>query len=380
MANEDAFDLVKYFKENYNYEFTTINDLLLQPFIQYEGTGANALFWIEINNNKYLFKNVKPEENCWLGELLSKEFADILGIPCAEYVLCKLGNEYGILSKKFTKQNETIILGAQIVQETLDKYPYQINDNLLDDLDFLDLYNIPDAILKFERKTKLKYLYNNLNNLEQLWSLLEIYLDLKNKNKDNIKQIMDYLVNTFMFDLITMHADRHIENWCIVQNQDTGDLRTAELFDNSTAFGLWDPEMNNRITNFYKSLNEYQRTNSPKSETKFINFMYKDRMLLTPSEDAIKNAKARKRQNNLEILDYFLQASDSSYIELFMSYIEKIKNISIPSLLNKIEKEQKVTIDENLKEYLNDLIIWNLHYLENRVKSYLMQQGRGRNE
>lgn len=380
MTNEKVFDLIEYFKVQYNYEFINIEDLLLQPFIQYEGTGANALFWININNTKYLFKCVNPNENCWLGELLSKEFADILGIPCAEYQLCKLGNQYGILSKKFTKENEAIVLGAHIIQETLDKYPYLKNNTLMDDQKFLELYNIPNSILNFENRTKLKYVYNNLNNLEQLWSILDIYLNIKKISKDKLKEIMDYLLKTFMFDLITMNADRHIENWGIVENQITEEIRIAELFDNSTSFGVWDPQLDKRISNFYFLLDNYKRLNTTKTENHFISFLYKDRLLLTPSEDAIKNAKARKRQTNLELLDYFLKISDNSSIELFVSYIDKIRNTSISNILEKIEKNQNIIIDNNIKSYLNDSIHYNLYYLDQKIKLFQMQQGRGKNE
>lgn len=129
-------DLEIYLKTQYNYQFVDMEDLLKQPFIEYEGIGANSLLWIKINGEKYLFKEFAGYE--WLGEIISEKIANHLGIPCAEYTICKLKNKYGILSKKFTKKNETIILGAQIIQEVLDKYPYlkEKNGKILDDEKF----------------------------------------------------------------------------------------------------------------------------------------------------------------------------------------------------------------------------------------------------
>ncbi len=87
--NERVFNLDNYFFEKYGYKITGRDDLLTQKFIEYENTGANALFWLYIDENKYLFKEVPDEgEYLWLGELLSKEIANILNIPCAEYKLC----------------------------------------------------------------------------------------------------------------------------------------------------------------------------------------------------------------------------------------------------------------------------------------------------
>lgn len=380
MTKENVFNLEEYFLNEYQYKFENFENLLSQPFIEYESAGANALFWIQMDNQKYLFKEIKTDEYTWLGELLSKEIADILGIPCAEYKVCKLKDKFGILSKKFTKKNETIILGAQILQEALDKYPYIKNESLLNDEEFLTLYNIPDSILKMERKFRVRYLYNNLNNLEQLWALSDIYLELNHSDKKYTETIMNYLVNTFLFDLITMQADRHIENWGIVKNQETNEIEAAHLFDNSACFGLWDPKLDQRMYNFYYTLNSYQMLNTEKTKKQFINTFYKDRMLLTASEDAIKNARARKRENNLEVLDYFLKASNEDYINLFEDYITKIKTISISSLLTKIEEEQKITISDNIKQYLIDAMNWNLYFLEEKVKLRQMQQGRGRNE
>lgn len=380
MIKENVLDLENFFQKEYNYTFKDFADLLSQPFIKYEGTGKFAIFWIKINNQEYLFKRIEDNDYTWLGELLSKEIADILEIPCAEYTLCKLDNKLGILSKKFTKKNESIILGAQIIQEALDKYPYLKAKYLLDDKDFLTSYNIPEDILAMERKYKVRYLHNNLNNLEQLWSLIPIYLELNHLDKKYTTKIMEYLVNMFMFDVLTMQADRHIGNWGIIINQDTNEISTSYLFDNSASFGIGDKELEERIQIFYQALNSYQNNKSEKEKKKFLNTFYKNRLLLTPSEDAIKSAKLRKRENNIEVMDYFLRVSSEECIALFQEKLNKLKNTSIASLLEKIEIEQKISIPNNIKQYLIDTIYLNLYLLEEKINTYQIKQGCGRNE
>lgn len=87
--NDNVFNLNDYFFEKYGYKVENIENLLTQKFIEYENTGANALFWVYLEEDKYLFKELPNDgEYLWLGELLSKEIADILDIPCAEYKLC----------------------------------------------------------------------------------------------------------------------------------------------------------------------------------------------------------------------------------------------------------------------------------------------------
>lgn len=87
--DNSVFNLNDYFFLKYGYKVKDTSDLLKQKFIEYENTGANALFWIHIGEDKYLFKELPNDgKYLWIGELLSKEIADILGIPCAEYKLC----------------------------------------------------------------------------------------------------------------------------------------------------------------------------------------------------------------------------------------------------------------------------------------------------
>lgn len=377
--NDNVFNLNDYFFEEYGYKVENIENLLTQKFIEYENTGANALFWIYLGEDKYLFKELPDNgEYIWLGELLSKEIADILNIPCAEYKLCKLGDKFGILSKKFTKNNETIILGAQIIQEVLDKYPWLKKDSLLEDNDFIKLYNIPSAIIKMNNEIQqTRYLYNNLNNLEQLWSILDTYLKLNQKDNKNLNLIMNYLFQTFIFDLITLQIDRHIGNWGIVETEDSK-IFTPPLFDNGASFNLW--KLNSKEKIFYDNLKAYKENQKKeKVKNQFISTLYKEKMLLTCSEDAITNAKAKKREHNLKVFEYFLKTSDQIYINLAKSYIEKIKNVSINDLLAKIEKEQNVIIPKNIKLYLEDIMKWNLYFLEEKILEYSKEKGSEKN-
>lgn len=377
----NIFDLNAYFLTKYGYKMDSIDDLLKQKFIEYENTGANALFWIRIDDNKYLFKELPDEgEYLWLGELLSKEIADILNIPCAEYKLCKLGKKYGILSKKFTKKNETIILGAQIIQEVLDKYPWLTQNSLLEDNEFVELYNVPSAIIHMDNeKQQTKYLYNNLNNLEQLWSILDIYLVLHKQDSKNLSFIMNYLIQMFIFDLIVLQGDRHMGNWGIIENQNSKTISIPPLFDNSTSFNLW--KFKTKEQNFYTNLKSYEsHPNKEKVKNQFISTLYKDKMLLIGSEDAIINAKAKKRETNLKVFEYFLKNSDQIYINLAKHYIDKIKYVSINDLLTKIENEQRVTIPDNVRNYVIDVMKWNLYFLDELVLTYSKEQGRGKNE
>lgn len=384
--NNDVFKLDEYLLEKYGYTFTDYNDLAKQDFVEFEGIGANSLFWITIKGEKYLFKKIEPGrgEYTWLGELLSKKIADLLGIPAAEYTVCKLKDSYGILSKKFTLDNETIILGAQIIQEVLNKYPYLKAGakTVLDDDEFIDIYNVPKDIVDMDPDHRFEYLHNNLNNLEELWSIIEIYLNLHNFDLDYLKPIMEYLTTLYMFDTFTIQGDRHMGNWAIVlvKNPDeTLSIKTPKVFDNSASFNLW--RYNERQPKFYGLLESLiNNPNNPKTKEGFINFLFTDKLLLTPSEDAIKKAKKKKREANTAVLDYFLNVSDSTYQEIFINYFQILKNANIMQLLEEIEKEQHITIPEDAKQYACDIMKYNLLLIEERLMELKKESGRGLSE
>lgn len=230
-----------------------------------------------------------------------------------------------------------------------------------------------------DEKQQTKYLYNNLNNLEQLWSILDIYLTLHQYENKYLNSIMNYLIQIFIFDLITLQGDRHIGNWGIIENQNDKTIYIPLLFDNGTSFNLW--KLNSKESPFYINLKNYQENpQKEKLKNQFLSILYKNKMLLTCSEDAITNAKAKKREHNVKVFEYFLKTSSQNYIELARNYIEKIKSVSINALLTKIEIEQHVIIPEHIKNYVIDVMTWNLYFLDEIMNTYTKEQGRGKSE
>ena len=91
MIGNGVISIEKYLKDKFDYSFNgNLDEFYNKDFIEFEVNGVNALFWINEGNDRYLFKEIKEfEYNKW-GELLSKEFADELGIGCENMVLLVL--------------------------------------------------------------------------------------------------------------------------------------------------------------------------------------------------------------------------------------------------------------------------------------------------
>lgn len=341
--------LEELFKKVYNYEFTNYDELLKQDFISFEGNGVTSKFWFAFQGEEYLFKEM--DEAGVLGELLSFKLTKIMNIPCADYRACTINGSLGVITKKVYRKDETLVLGAQIIQEYLNKmFPGKNIFDLLQDKSFREQYSIPDNILDIAPKIRLKYLFNDFNNLEQLWRISYNYFD---KNTSNIHMLMNYLIETFLFDIFTIQRDRHIENWGIIKNANNL-YRVSPLYDNAMGFGLTH-DTTRRIN---KVLNNRHLIGED-NEYEFREIFYSKSALLGCLEDDNKH-----QRNNIEMLKRFLEISDSCYVDMFYYFKEELSKVDILKLVQEIEEENGLIFSARLKEYISFVYYKNLEYID----------------
>lgn len=371
--------LEEYIKEVYGYDYQGRKELIEQSFILYEGTGYSAAFWVkDKENNSYLFKSSKeyPESTLY-GELISNKLCNILGISCAEVRVCEFDGSYGILSKKLTNDDETIINGGELIQYVLDNYwkisgdkQYDGINSFLNDKSFLELYQIPKSILSLNDEQKIKYVYNNLNNLEQLWAIIDLYVKLNGYDAKDRICIIDNLVKMFIFDVITMQCDRHIENWGIIFDSIKKIILPCPFYDNAGILGLSHKNLDEYIDLFNTEYSIYVNRHKGNDKYGFINLFYKHKLLLTLNESDIKNPKQRTRKNNMEVLSNFLKVTSSLYTELFLDYINKVNSVDMLELLKEIELDNGIVIPDKIKTYINTVWNVNLDYIKKEMKLY----------
>ena len=374
-------NIENFLKEEYEINQFDESSMMKQPFISYEGSGSSAQFWIkDKEGDAYLFKSSdKYPYSTLYGELISKKIADMLGIPCADVRACSFKGKIGILSKKITKENETIINGGEVIQDVLNNYSlinegksYLAEESFLTDTKFKELYDIPDSLNTLSNRLKIKYIYNNLNNLDQLWSIIDLYFKHHNRSVEERISIVDYLVKVFIFDVIMMQCDRHIENWGIIHNPDMNKLSPCPLYDNAGVLGLDYTDLHARINVFNDEYKAYLNYPTDKQMENFSNYLYDKnrRLLLTVSADDIKNAKGKIRKNNIKVLSSFLKVTSSIYNTLLCDYISKISNFSISELLNQIQLENNIHIPEDISDYIVKTWTCNLQFIKNTMNSY----------
>lgn len=345
-------NLNKLFLDKYSYDGT--EDLFDQEFIEIELNGQREKFWFDYDNNKYLFKKQNNNSDDIYAEVVAEKIAEVLDINCAEYTLGNYNDEMGVISKNFVKENERLILGVEIMAQVLNKYADESEE-------FKKLYNIENL--------GIKDVHNKLNNLEDIWSILDLYFKDYNNNTELVNMCMQGLIKIFAFDLITMQGDRHIRNWGIVVNETDGYIRFAPVFDNSNICGLNRKSVKQTFDGMLKGLNKNINNDKKyeKSKEQLNQLLYHSKLLFSVSEDDIIDISSKKRKDNLDILDYFISISSTEYIDLISDYISKIQNIGIENIIVQKESEMGCLIPDDVKNHIINSINLNCEYINERI-------------
>lgn len=235
--------------------------------------GSHNIYNFQLNNEIYYFKEVPNRE--LVMELISTFIASILGIATLKENIAILNDKYGLLSKSYLEENDK----SYSLYNLMVDYFYENND----DEQLLDYKTL-----------------SSLNNLEDIWFALED----KFKDQTTTKEIVDGIVNIFIFDILIGESDRT--------------LRNIEIIDKG-----------------------FKKTLAPLYDTSSI-LSSKNTALGVDLEDYLKD--------DIDKLDKFLEISDTTYKERFYNWLDILNSIGIENIIDSVEKEHSIVIDENLKE------------------------------
>lgn len=368
MDDNGFFDLNLLFRNFCSLKDT--DNLFSQPYIELEIIGKRKKFWFTINNaktkQKFLYKKVDSKDLYEAyGEILAKEIAVLLNMPCADYMLAKFNyehdnlhdfkNSYGVITPSFLKENERLVPMGEIISSV---YNQSIeSNNYMQEL--FDTQGIEKGIA-----------INRLNNLEDIWSILDIYFkDYPNK-QEIVQNIVEHFVKLYLFDVITLQGDRHIWNFGIIINKKTKEVRPAPIYDNSNIFSLNRP----KITSFLNVLNSKIDNSNPKKlalqKEMVYNMVYHSKLLFSANAKDFLSRKAfDKKAKQLDSLKLFLQKSDSSTIELLENYISILEGVGPINIIKNYEHNIGHQFPEDFTEYFTRSMEINL----NNIKEIMQQ-------
>ncbi len=238
-----AVDLDLLYKEN--------QIKVIKPFL-----GSHAI--IEYQNNIYYLKYVKylyTLYNEMLAEFLAKDY----GVNVTYNDIFTFDGNYGMMSKEIKNNNDLYIPMTDIIED-------------------------------------------HQNNLEDIW-----YVLCKKYNDQNIvRQLMDKIVNLFIFDALLSNSDRHVGNYGLIKNDKK--ISLAPIFDNECILS---------------SLEGYYSLGIDSSDY--------------------------ENDQGIHFLSKFLEISDSRYIELIESKLWIISSENILGTIEKIEKRIGSSMQQNIK-------------------------------
>jgi len=305
-------DLNSYFEKRLGRSFQDEEDLFANGLIDVEHAGRSDKFWIldDEGNKLALFKepiNFYGEE--LYAELFSEEICKVLDIPTAHYDLAKFRGTKGVISYNFKKDHDKYSSGFDLIAEFYEK-------NLEYNRELSELYGI-DYI-----NDSLDDVSDKLNNLEDIWIILEHKYKEHPQKQYIVSKIMDGLVNKLIFDILTINIDDHADNWGEFDELEEGKM-IAPMFDNS------------RIINLHNNVLVDGLGNSEKIEDKKLSLI-------------IDNDNEKRKP--LEVLEYFLNISSSEYRDLVRDKVNLLKN-NIDNIPIVIENRTEHKIPEYLKDY-----------------------------
>lgn len=359
MAQQEFIHLNDLFKSAYNFQG---GNIFKESFIELESVGARKKFWFYFQNHLFLYKKVAYSIYEAYGEILSQNIANVLDIPCAHYMLADFDYQNdtiddfkesrGVITVNFLKEGERLVPIGEIISQVL-------HSDIFPDFEKQKLY----GIYQLDKDIAI----HKMNNLEDLWPILEHYFS-NYKNKDIIVYtIMDYLVRVYFFDLITLQGDRHIWNFGVIIDKENN-VRPAPLFDNSNMCNLNRPKT---ILNFMGLLESPKRFLSDKKvkfQKNIYNALYHSKLRFSAnSEDFLSNESVDKKVKPLDSLEQFLQRSDSSYRDLLVDYVSKVENYTIERILSETEENNGVKFENKFKEYIIQAMYMNLENIKNKI-------------
>ena len=305
-------DFDSYLMEEYN--DVSIKNILLNK------SEKESTYWFKIKGNKYMFKPCPKKEA--IKELLASEMLEYVGYEHASYDLACINGEYGVITRNLKKDYCHYISGDELIQT---------------------YYEFIDANVD---KSKDGY-EDRFNNLSDIWDMLEIkYYSHPNKN-NIIKEIMNGLVEKFMFDILICQWDGASYNWIIEETNNYAKL-----------FPIHD---NEKMLNGLNVSIEFNKDKDMKNTSDIIGNLKVEEDLGT---------KKRSSYEYLTEIKKLLNYSDQRFVEEFINLLDSLTPNNIRYMIIGIESKIGEKIDYKIKNE----IISMYEYIHTKLRDILKEE------
>ncbi|MDE6284957.1 MAG: hypothetical protein K2M17_04355 [Bacilli bacterium] len=166
------------------------------------------------NGEKYFFKYDRFVDS--YNELVMEELLHDLNIPSVHFDLACLGNILGVISKNYEHEDAVYIDGRTLMIES------RMYDKKAD-----IFLSSGDE----EEYDSIEVKHKKYSTLEDIWAALEIRYQNRVDGIQIVANLMQKIVDMFLFSILTSQTDQNLSNWKIIEYKD-GRVDFQVLFDN----------------------------------------------------------------------------------------------------------------------------------------------------
>lgn len=218
------------------------------------GVGLNATKMVELSDGTIGFlKNSANTSNAMLDDL--EYYMYIIGKHIFDMDFANVSKAYdengfvGTISENVAKENERLMMYSEIITTLASEQTEEIQQ-----LAFKYKNLRENNIKTFVKPNGDSVTYPVLESEEDMVAAIDMFietLDQLNISEENKKDIKEKYFQMIVFDLITGQKDRNSNNYGLLYNQVTKQMRFSPLFDNSTIHLPGIPENLCQINGFF---------------------------------------------------------------------------------------------------------------------------------
>ncbi|MEB3340213.1 hypothetical protein [Okeania sp.] len=291
-------------------QFFDIIEVPEDSILETEQLGTKDKFWYCQDKLNYLYKKARLNTGEAWSEKIASELCELLNLPHAHYELAIWKGYLGTISPSFVPENNTLILGKQI------------------------LVKIDESYLE-SRDKKYRVSEHTLDIVVEAIANNSIKLPLNWKPPEGIETKIETFVGYLLLDAWISNQDRHDENWGFIMNNS---IYLAPTFDHASSLG--------------REFQDYQKQN------KINNKVVKN--YVDKSTSAMYDKMVDKK--SMLTLDLFEKAAQK-YPKAALIWLQNLANISAEDTLSLFKRIPKNYISEISIEFAQEILTINQNRL-----------------
>ncbi len=180
--------------------------------VRSEAMGSKDKFWFSRNDERWLFKQVRPGQGEDWAEVLAAALADFLGLPRAHYELARWRGERGVVTRRFSPDGFDLVHGNELLAQGDPSYPR-------------------------EGPRYVRTPQHTIAAVAGVVGANGVLLPLDWPVPAGVQSPLDVFAGYLLLDAWIGNTDRHHQNWGLIVRRSDGSRFLAPTFDHASSLG-----------------------------------------------------------------------------------------------------------------------------------------------